>query len=157
MGAQCQSDGSVFFKVWAPWRNQIDLKLFDSKEPRKIPMKRDVKGVFSAKVSGLTKGMRYAYLLEGSDERPDPVSRFLPEGVHGPSAIVDPQEFKWRDPNWSGLPLVDFVIYELHVGTFTPQGTFEAIIPKLAYLKKLGITCIELMPLAQFPGGRNWR
>ena len=101
-------------------------------------------------------GDRYFYIVNGGKPVPDPVSRLLPEGVHGPTEIVDPAAFSWTDQDWRGLPLKDYIIYELHLGTFTPQGTFDAAIEKLAYLKKLGISVIELMPVAAFPGTRNW-
>lgn len=101
-------------------------------------------------------GDRYFYIVNGGKPVPDPVSRLLPEGVHGPTEIVDPAAFSWTDQDWRGLPLKDYIIYELHLGTFTPQGTFDAAIAKLAYLKKLGISVIELMPVAAFPGTRNW-
>ena len=87
---------------------------------------------------------------------PDPVSRWQPEGVHGPSRIVDAASFPWSDQDWRGIPLEDYLIYELHTGTFTPEGTFESIIPRLPYLRELGVTAIELMPVAEFPGRRNW-
>lgn len=101
-------------------------------------------------------GDRYSYIVDENKPVADPVSRLLPEGVHGPTEIVDPESFAWNDANWRGLPLRDYVIYELHVGTFTPEGTFDAVIEKLPYLKKLGITIIEIMPVAAFPGVRNW-
>jgi maltooligosyltrehalose trehalohydrolase len=101
--------------------------------------------------------MRYRYVLDGRVERPDPASRFQPDGVHGPSEVVDPNDFQWSDAGWHGRPTDRMIIYELHVGTFTPEGTFEAIVPHLDYLRtELGVTAIELMPVAQFPGTRNW-
>src|SRR5208283_1818802 len=100
-------------------------------------------------------GTRYFYRLDGNKERPDPASKFQPEGVHGPSQVIDPH-FVWEGPHWSGIPLSHYVLYELHVGTFTAQGTFDAIVPHLDELKDLGITAIEMMPVAQFPGERNW-
>ncbi len=101
-------------------------------------------------------GDRYVYVLEDGCAVPDPVSRFLPEGVHGPTEIVDPSAFRWSDDAWRGLDLREYVIYELHVGAFTPEGTFDAAITKLPYLKDLGVTVIELMPVAAFPGVRGW-
>ncbi len=100
-------------------------------------------------------GDRYSLVLNGAD-RPDPYSRSQPEGVHAPSEIVDPDSFQWSDLDWKGIPLADYIFYELHVGTFTAQGTFQAALSKLAHLKDLGVTAIELMPVAQFPGSRNW-
>ncbi len=101
-------------------------------------------------------GLRYFFLLDGERRLPDPASRSLPEGVHGPSEVVDTGAFVWTDHGWRGLPLREMVIYELHVGTFTPEGTFEAVIPRLERLRGLGVTAIELMPVASFPGARNW-
>jgi len=99
---------------------------------------------------------RYCLALDNTRERPDPVSRSQPHGVHGASEIIAPDAFIWSDREWKGIPLTDYIFYEVHTGTFTPEGTFEAIIPKLPYLKDLGITAVELMPVAEFPGGRNW-
>ena len=101
-------------------------------------------------------GDRYAYILDGSNPIPDPVSRLLPEGVHGPTEIVDPTLFSWSDQKWRGLQLEEYVLYELHIGTFTPEGTFDSAREKLPYLKELGITVIEIMPVAATPGTRNW-
>jgi maltooligosyltrehalose trehalohydrolase len=112
-------------------------------------------GYFCAVLEGVEAGSRYLYRLDREKERPDPASRFQPYGVHGPSMVVDPA-FSWSDRGWAGLRLADYIIYELHVGTFTPQGTFDAILPHLGRLADLGITALELMPVAQFPGSRNW-
>ena len=112
-------------------------------------------GYFHAVVEGISAGALYRYRLDGEKERPDPASRYQPRGVHGPSQIID-SSFKWNDSRWRGIPLEKYVFYELHVGTFTPEGTFDAIVPRLAALKDLGVTAIELMPVAQFPGERNW-
>ncbi len=101
-------------------------------------------------------GDRYAYVVDGGNAIPDPVSRFLPQGVHGPTEIVDPAGYRWSDQNWRGLDLREYVIYELHIGTFTPQGTFDGAIQKLEYLKQLGITVVEIMPVAACPGTRDW-
>ena len=112
-------------------------------------------GYFQAVVDGVSAGALYRYRLDGKKERPDPASRYQPQGVHGPSQIVD-SRFDWKDSEWRGIPLEKYVFYELHVGTFTPEGTFDAIIPRLTILKDLGVTAIELMPVAQFPSDRNW-
>lgn len=119
-------------------------------------MQRRPSGYFEVDVSDVQAGDRYLYVLDGQVERPDPVSRFQPDGVHGPSQIIDPHRFQWDDRTWKGLPLEQLIIYELHVGTWTKQGTFDAIISHLTYLRDLGITAIELMPVAQFSGSRNW-
>jgi maltooligosyltrehalose trehalohydrolase len=114
-------------------------------------------GHFEGVATDVAAGGQYRYVLDGRMERPDPASRFQPQGVHGPSEVVDPNAFRWSDSHWRGLPLDRMIIYELHVGTFTTEGTFEAIIPHLDYLRaELGVTAIELMPVAQFPGERNW-
>ena len=101
-------------------------------------------------------GDRYSYIVNGGTPLPDPISRHLPEGVHGPTEIVDPAEFDWSDGTWKGIEFAEYVIYELHVGTFTREGTFDAAIAKLPYLKELGITVVELMPVNAFPGNQNW-
>jgi maltooligosyltrehalose trehalohydrolase len=117
------------------------------------------RGYHCAVLRDVKPGTRYVFRLYQADaeprDRPDPASRFQPEGVHGPSQVVD-MEFDWEDADWHGLPLSQYIIYELHVGTFTPMGTFEAVIAHLDELKDIGITAIELMPVAQFPGTRNW-
>lgn len=123
-------------------------------EPQDIPLRRDGQELIANAVA--MPADRYAYILDDGLAVPDPVSRFLPEGVHGPTEIVDPAAFRWSDQGWHGLELRDYVIYELHIGTFTPQGTFDSSIAKLEYLKQLGITVIEVMPVAAFPGARDW-
>ena len=101
-------------------------------------------------------GDRYQYIVDGGTPLPDPISRFLPEGVHGPTEIVDPSQFEWKDREWKGVEYRDYVLYEIHVGTFTPEGTLDSAIAKLPYLKELGITALELMPVNAFPGNHNW-
>jgi len=96
------------------------------------------------------------YLLDGAGPYPDPCSRFQPQGVHGPSSVVDPAAFEWSDRDWRGVPLERAVIYELHAGTFTPAGTFAGVTERLPDLADLGVTVVELMPVADFPGSRNW-
>jgi len=114
-------------------------------------------GIFSASVDGVGEGTMYYFSLDGGRGVPDPVSRFQPEGVHGPPCVVDPGSFRWGDACWRGTGLNDCVIYALHTGTFTREGTFEAIILFIGYLRdELGINAVELMPVGQFPGGRNW-
>jgi maltooligosyltrehalose trehalohydrolase len=122
---------------------------------RFVPLSKRRRGYHEAVVEGVEPGTRYRYRLDGVLERPDPASQCQPEDVHGPSQVVD-AHFDWDDGAWCGLPLRDYILYELHVGTYTSEGTFEAIIPYLPALKALGITAIELMPIAQFPGQRNW-
>jgi maltooligosyltrehalose trehalohydrolase len=113
-------------------------------------------GVCSLTLPRLAPGTRYLYRLDGERYRPDPVSRWQPEGVHGPSVVVDPAGFAWTDAGFRGYPVAELVFYEVHVGTFTTAGTFEAVIPHLEALADLGVTAIELMPVAEFPGSRNW-
>jgi maltooligosyltrehalose trehalohydrolase len=122
---------------------------------RKIVMHPTTCGYFQSVAEGISAGTLYRYRLDNEKERSDPASRLQPQGVHGPSQVVG-NRFNWCDSSWQGLPLEKHILYELHVATFTPQGNFEAIIPRIAVLKHLGITAIELMPVAQFPGNRNW-
>ncbi|MES4785276.1 MAG: malto-oligosyltrehalose trehalohydrolase, partial [Nitrospiraceae bacterium] len=161
LGAHLVGPSSVRFRVWAPYARTVSVRIegMDPASPLRepIPMLKREFGYYEATISGLTHGTRYRYLLDGKQERPDPASRAQPDGVHGPSALIDPDRFLWSDQNWTDLPLRDLIIYELHVGTFTAEGTFQGIIPFLDYLRNdLGITAIELMPVAQFPGARNW-
>jgi maltooligosyltrehalose trehalohydrolase len=144
------------WRIWAPRAKQVDLVLIDGETQQSLAMTAEGGGYFARTESGIREGQRYAYRLDGGPERPDPASLWQPDGVHRPSAILLPERFSWSDDAWHGIPRQELVFYELHVGTFTPQGTFEAIIPRLEVLRDLGITAIELMPVAQFPGTRNW-
>lgn len=153
-GARPQGDGSTLFRVWAPRAESLEVKMLGD-EPRTFSLEASGAGVFEVRVPGVSAGADYFYVVNGN-ERPDPVSRFQPEGVHGPSRVVEPEAFEWTDKDWKGLALKEYVVYELHTGTFTPEGTFASVIPKLAHLKSLGITAVELMPVAEFPGARNW-
>jgi maltooligosyltrehalose trehalohydrolase len=154
LGASLLADGSCRFLVWAPQAERVDLRLLGASE-RLVPMERKPSGYHETRVEALAPGALYRYRLNGDKERPDPASRFQPEGVHGPSQVLD-SSFAWEDRAWFGLPLERYVIYELHVGAFTREGTFDAVIPHLENLKQVGVTAIELMPVAQFPGDRNW-
>jgi maltooligosyltrehalose trehalohydrolase len=155
-GATFCPDGSVRFSVWAPRIREMAVQIV-SPHSRTAPMARHADGLHTVTVQGVVPGSRYVYLLDGERTRPDPVSRFQPEGVHRPSAVVDPHAFTWADQTWEGVALQDLILYELHPGTFTPEGMFTAVIPYLEYLKNdLGITAVELMPVAEFPGRRNW-
>ena len=142
------------FRVWAPLKKRMVLHLVG--EHRKEEMSKDEQGYFSVVVENVGPGAKYFFLPDGEKVLPDPASNFQPEGVHGCSQVIDHRAFQWTDQSWKGLPFRDLVIYELHTGTFTPQGTFEAIIPRLNDLAETGINAIELMPVAQFPGKRNW-
>ncbi len=154
LGAQLLGENACRFLVWAQRANRVDVCLGDPTE-RAIPMQAVGCGYFHAVAADVSSGALYRYRLNNEKERPDPASRYQPRGVHGPSQVTD-NRFRWNDSRWTGLPLERYVLYELHVGTFTPQGTFDAIIPRLPALKDLGVSAIELMPVAQFPGERNW-
>jgi maltooligosyltrehalose trehalohydrolase len=154
LGAVYLGDGRCRFRVWASRHNRVDLHI-TAPADRIVPMRPMGMGYFEATLDGIEPGARYLYRLDGDVERPDPASRFQPTTVHEPSAVVDPS-FPWTDSHWHGLALDRYVLYELHVGTFTPEGTFEAIIPRLPELVELGVTAIELMPVAQFAGRRGW-
>lgn len=155
LGAVPTGDGQVSFAVWAPNCERVDLRIISPVE-RTIRLEGDQAGYFQARVNDVPAGATYLYVLDGHTERPDPASRYQPEGVHGPSAVVDPSTFDWSDENWRGRPLDDYVIYELHIGTFSDEGTFDGIVPYLDELVDLGVTALEILPVAQFPGNRNW-
>ena len=154
LGAQLLGENACSFLVWAPHANRVHVCLGDPTE-RAIPMQAVGCGYFHTVAKDVSSGALYRYRLNNEKERPDPASRYQPRGVHGPSQVTDTR-FRWNDSRWTGLPLERCVLYELHVGAFTPPGTFDAIIPRLPALKDLGVTAIELMPVAQFPGERNW-
>ena len=154
LGANYLGNNRCQFLVWAPLAQTAEAHVIEPVE-RALPMTKDSQGYYHCVAEEIELGSRYFYRLDDQREYPDPASRLQPQGVHGPSQVVDP-DFQWQDGGWSGLSLQDYIIYELHVGTFTTEGTFTAIIPYLDKLKKLGITAVELMPVAQFPGSRNW-
>jgi maltooligosyltrehalose trehalohydrolase len=157
LGATCTPEG-VWFRVWAPNAASIQVVLETPRESTSPhPMQQTPEGYFEVLIPTARHGDLYRYLLDGNTGPfPDPASRFQPYGVHGPSQVIDPSLFPWTDQQWTGRPLRDLVIYELHTGTFTPEGTFAALAGKLPYLRDLGISAIELMPVADFPGNRNW-
>jgi maltooligosyltrehalose trehalohydrolase len=154
LGAVYRGDRCCHFLVWAPLVQRVEVHVLSPEEVR-VPLRKDERGYHRATTSSVTPKSCYFYRLDGEKERPDPASRYQPQGVHGPSQVVD-QFFPWQDQHWRGLPLAEYIIYELHVGTFTEPGTFEATTSRLDELLELGITAIELMPVAQFPGNRNW-
>ncbi len=154
LGAVYLGDGRCRFRVWGSKRDRIDLHI-TAPTDRVVPMRPMEMGYFEVLLDDIEPGTRYMYRLDGDIERPDPASRYQPTTVHEPSEVVD-ATFPWTDAHWHGLPLDRYVIYELHVGTFTPEGTFDAIIPRLPELVELGVTALELMPVAQFPGRRGW-
>ncbi|MBX9790746.1 MAG: malto-oligosyltrehalose trehalohydrolase [Pirellulales bacterium] len=161
-GAWRDSHGLARWCVWAPLRKRVQLVLYDTAnvgdtQRRTFDLNRADDGYWNLELDQVPAAARYAYLLDDeSTEYPDPASRWQPEGVHRPSAIFSPEEFIWSDASWSGVERSDLVIYELHVGTFTPEGTFAAARARLPQLRELGVTAIELMPLSQFAGTRNW-
>ncbi|MGH9715517.1 MAG: malto-oligosyltrehalose trehalohydrolase [Candidatus Acidiferrales bacterium] len=154
LGAHFREKSGCDFLVWAPRAQRLDLHLL-SPEDRSLPMRRRPNGYFHLHDDKTAPGALYLFRFENGEERADPASRFQPRGVHGPSEVIDPR-FDWTDQSWRGIELREYVFYELHVGTFTPESTFDAISPRLAELKDVGITAIELMPVSQFPGSRNW-
>jgi maltooligosyltrehalose trehalohydrolase len=155
LGATPIPGGGWNFAVWAPKQERIELRLPGNRQEF-FPMQRNMMGYHSVAVDNLQAGAKYFYRLGNSRERPDPASRRQPEGVHGPSELVDLRDFAWTDSNWKGVPLEDSVFYEAHVGTFSREGTFAALLASLDELATLGVTTIEIMPVAQFPGSRNW-
>jgi maltooligosyltrehalose trehalohydrolase len=153
-GAAYIDDGACRFTVWAPYAEHVDVQISPGSGTC-TPLRRGDCGYHSGMIHGVRPATRYKYVLDGQMALPDPASRYQPEGVHGPSEVCS-SEFPWTDGKWTGLRLEDYIIYELHVGTFTHKGTFDAVVERLSDLKALGITAIELMPVAQFPGERNW-
>lgn len=157
LGPHVLEDGQICWRVWAPLAERVELILFP--EPGKtacLTMTPEDLGYYSLVLPHIEDGLRYAYRLNGAELYPDPASLWQPQGVHQPSAVVRTDQFSWSDHRWKGIQLQDLIIYELHVGTFTEAGTFTAIVDRLPDLIDLGITAIELMPVAQFPGERNW-
>jgi maltooligosyltrehalose trehalohydrolase len=146
-------EGGVRFRLWAPNQTHIGLAI-DDREP--VSMAHQPEGWFELVTVGAHPGSRYRYVLQDGMQVPDPAARFQPEDVHGPSEVIDPTAYDWKDADWRGRPWNETVVYELHIGTFTPEGTFRAAIGKLDHLADLGITAIEIMPIADFPGRRNW-
>ncbi|MBT1702246.1 malto-oligosyltrehalose trehalohydrolase [Chryseosolibacter indicus] len=141
------------FSVWAPLKERMILHLTESK--RQVEMKKDDEGYFSITLKDVKQGAKYFFRPDNEKDYPDPTSFYQPEGVHGPSQVYT-HDYEWKDQAWRGLPFKDLILYEVHVGTFTQEGTFEAIIPYLDELYETGINALELMPVSQFSGGRNW-
>jgi maltooligosyltrehalose trehalohydrolase len=156
VGAWRDAD-AIHFRVWAPEHTLVELVLEDGGRRDLRPLDRDARGYWSGVFADVRPGARYRYRLSGDAARvfPDPASRFQPDGVHGASQVIDPS-FRWTDQEWRPRAQSDLVFYELHVGTFTPEGTFRGVIDRLPYLAQLGVTAIELMPVGDFPGCRNW-
>ncbi len=153
-GALPDGEGAVEFRLWAPDQEAIGLVLDGADQP--LAMVRDGDGFFALSTERAAPGSRYRFRLADGMEVPDPASRFQPDDVHGPSEVIDPLAFEWRTPGWSGRPFEEVVLYELHLGTFSSEGSYDGLRKKLDHLEKLGVTAIELMPLADFSGQRNW-
>lgn len=153
VGAEPQTAG-VHFRVWAPDRERVEAVIDGRRESTLLSPERG--GYHSGLVPGLAAGARYRYRLDAGDAFPDPASRFQPEGPHGPSEVVDPARFSWTDRDWPGVRREGQVLYELHVGAFTPEGTWAAAARELPALAELGVTLIEVMPVADFPGRFGW-
>ncbi|HWM69035.1 MAG TPA: malto-oligosyltrehalose trehalohydrolase [Steroidobacteraceae bacterium] len=156
-GAEFTDDGRVRFRLWAPGARKVDLSLDDGKGVAQVlPMTRLDDSYYEVITEKARAGSLYRYRINGENEVPDPASRRNPEDVHGPSQVVDPTDFNWTDDGWHSRPWHEAVVYELHVGTFSPEGTFAGAQARLDHLVELGINVIELMPIADFPGKRGW-
>jgi malto-oligosyltrehalose trehalohydrolase len=153
-GAELQADGNVRFRLWAPGADRVELSVHDFNV--RLVLENVGAGWFERTTGQVRIGSLYTFRINRNAEVPDPASRFQPFDVHGPSEVVDPASFEWNDHYWRGRPWEEAVIYELHVGAFTPEGTFRAIEAKLEHLSTLGITAIELLPVSDFRGSRNW-
>ena len=147
--------GGTRFRLWAPAQPRVRLEL-GKDTPRVVDMAPEEGGWHAARIEGVAAGTPYAFRLESCERVPDPAARANPWDVNGPSAVVDPRAFEWTDDAWQGRPWREAVVYEMHVGTFTPEGTFAAAVAKLDHLAKCGVTAIEVMPVADFAGTRNW-
>ena len=150
------AEGTARFRLWAPAIDEVKLLLGEKRERRDVAMRALARGWHEAWAEDVAAGTPYAFRIDTGAAVPDPASRAQPWDVNGPSAVVDPGAFAWTDAAWRGRPWHEAVVYELHVGTFTPAGTYAAAQERLAELAELGITAIELMPLADFAGRRNW-
>ena len=155
-GALVGQDGSVVWRLWAPRADRVELVLLEGERRSNHTMTRQERGFFALALDSVENGQRYLYRLNDAAEYPDPASRWQPEGINQPSAVLRTEGFRWSDEGWTGVLRENLIFYELHVGTFTPEGTFDAIIPRLPALRELGITAVELMPVTQFSGVRNW-
>jgi maltooligosyltrehalose trehalohydrolase len=159
VGAEALSGGGVHFRVWAPRRNKVEVRVERSSGeagPALFQLKREGQGYYSGVVREAAAGTRYKYRLDGGEAYPDPASRFQPDGPHGPSEVISPESFRWSDSGWQGFSIDGQVIYEMHVGTFTREGTWTGAARELPELVSLGVTVIEMMPIADFPGRFGW-
>ncbi|EAR23431.1 malto-oligosyltrehalose trehalohydrolase [Nitrococcus mobilis] len=155
-GAELQTDGRVRFRLWAPALTRLSLALEGPGEEQLLEMEPRAGGWFELTSAAARAGSRYRFVAPDGQRVPDPAARFNPEDVHGPSEVIDPTAFCWEDADWHGRPWQEAVIYELHVGAFSPSGTFDGVRERLDHLAALGVTALELMPVADFPGARNW-
>jgi maltooligosyltrehalose trehalohydrolase len=155
-GAAVAAGGMVTFGLWAPGANTVAARVQTQRGRLDLPLLKRTGGWHTLETHAASAGDLYSYVIDGDKVVPDPASRFQPQDVHGPSLIVDPRGFDWTDTEWRGRPWEETVLYELHVGTFTPEGTYAAAIDRLDSLVSLGITAVELMPLAEAPGAHNW-
>ena len=157
VGAEALPGGGVHFRVWAPRRRRVEVVFEGEGAPAALALEGEEGGYFSGLAEGLREGALYRFRLDGGDHLyPDPASRFQPEGPHGASRVVDPARFRWTDDEWRGASLKGQIVYEMHVGAFTREGTLAAATPHLKGLAELGVTCVELMPVAEFPGRFGW-
>ena len=156
LGATPVTANETHFRVWAPQRDYVSVEIHDNETTIEYDLHRDEHGYFSGTASNARPGAQYHYRLDHNVSRPDPASHYQPQGVHGPSQIVNHRDFAWSDQNWQGIKKRELIIYELHLGTFTEDGTFRAAIERLPDLLDLGVTAVELMPVAQSPGHWNW-
>jgi len=154
-GAQVLPDGQVRFRLWAPAAGRVELVL-ESTQASALALEKSGGGWFERVTRDARAGSRYRFRIDGEALVPDPASRRNPQGVHGPSEVVDPEAFEWTDADWRAPSWRESVVYELHVGTFTPEGSFAGVSRKLEHLRRLGVTAIEIMPVAEFPGSRSW-
>jgi maltooligosyltrehalose trehalohydrolase len=154
LGVSFSNTGQAQVQVWAPLAEQVELILNEGNTS--VPLKKEEFGYWTVTTDLIAPGDAYKFRINDDQEFPDPASLFQPEGVHGASQAYDETSFLWEDDQWQCPPLEDFVLYELHMGTFTPEGTFAGLEEKLDYLVQLGVTAIEIMPVAQFPSDRNW-
>jgi maltooligosyltrehalose trehalohydrolase len=156
IGAEFDGDTGSHFRVWAPRGKRVEVLIGGAPDSPAFLLEREPDGYHSCFVAGAVDGSLYRYRLDGGDAFPDPASRFQPDGPHGPSQIVDPLRFRWTDRDWRGVPREGQVIYEMHIGTFTEPGTFDAARPELPELASLGITVVEIMPIGDFSGKFGW-
>jgi maltooligosyltrehalose trehalohydrolase len=158
VGAELLAEGGVHFRVWAPASQRVAVVMGESEDlsgAREVPLSAEAEGYWSGRIAEARAGMHYRYRLDRGDF-PDMASRFQPQGPHGVSRIIDPNSFVWSDDGWRGVTREGQVLYEMHIGTFTPKGTWAAAMEQLPHLAELGVTLLEVMPVADFPGRYGW-